>query len=207
MRIILNLFFSFFFLMTYGCGGYKAADADDLEPRPGEIVGVLVNGDGKATPDATIQLFAFNGISALSQSTGIDSDGRFGVFPPESGTYNIVGSIGDLDKGVAQNIQFEAGGALNIGTVKTQRVAGLTVQVNTPEGVSPEGVLVEVLGFAAQTTTIAEGAGVFTVGIPAGTWSLRFSRSDLATVVQADVTFAAEEVKILNDIELALKAN
>ena len=37
--------------------GYKAADADDLEPREGEIVGVLVDSNGKSDPDSRIELY------------------------------------------------------------------------------------------------------------------------------------------------------
>jgi hypothetical protein len=50
---------SFLLLLTFymQCCGYKAADADDLEPREGEIVGVLVDSNGKSDPNSTIELY------------------------------------------------------------------------------------------------------------------------------------------------------
>ncbi len=128
-----------------GCG-YKAADADDLEAREGEIVGVLLGSNGKANPDSTIELYRVDGETPLTSYTGIDSDGRFGVYPPDDGIYSIVGSIGTLDKVIVQGIAFTVAEGLNIGTIQTAKVGGLAVRVIVPDGHSPDGVAFQVLG-------------------------------------------------------------
>jgi len=129
-------------------------------------------------------------------------DGRFGVFPPESGTYNIVGKMGDADKAIAQNISFQHGDRLNIGTIATSKVALLTVQVKTPTNVAPEGVSVEVLGYNAKTTTAQEGVGAFSVGIPTGTYSIRFTKAGLQERVMENVVLVSGDLNILEDVQL-----
>ena len=189
-------------IFAAGCGGYKAADDEDIVARSGEIVGVLVNDKGKSQPDSTIQLFSTSGTEAIVSVTGIDSDGRFGIFPADSGVYNVVGIMGDLDKAIAQNLTFNAGDAMNIGTMQTKKVAGLTVYVKTPEAISPEGILVEVLGYSASAVTVTEGLGAIATGIPAGTYSVRFSKSGLTTQVVDNVVLAAGEVTVLENVTM-----
>lgn len=190
-------------LLVLPACGYTAADDDDVEPRTGEIAGVLVKDNDKSDPNATIQLFASGGTTALSSVTGIDSDGRFGLFPPESGTYNVVGIIGDLDKAIRQNITFNMGDALNIGTLKAQRVAGLAVRVTVPAGYAAEGVLIEVLGYNATAITVTEGLGAIETGIPAGTYSVRFSKGGLATQTIEQVVLTAGQVTTMTDVAMA----
>src|SRR5690606_28934419 len=92
--------------------GYKAADSDDLTPRGGEIVGVLVDANDKSHPDAWIELYEVAATEPLFKQQGMNSDGSFGVFPPETGVYNIIGSFGEpetsLDKAIIQNVSFTA---------------------------------------------------------------------------------------------------
>jgi hypothetical protein len=168
----------------------------------------LVDDRGKAHPDAWIELFKVDGTESLQSNEGMDSDGRFGVFPPETGLYNIVGSFGEpersTNKAIIQNVSFTAGEAKNIGKIAGQKVALLTVHVETPEGVDPDGVKVEVLGYAASTTTVQEGVGAILIGIPAGTYDVRFSKDGLATAVIEDVSLAAGEAKVLDKIVMTL---
>lgn len=185
-----------------GCG-YKAADADDLEPRDGEIVGVLVGGNGKANPDSTIELYREDGETPLTQYTGIDSDGRFGVFPPEDGIYSIVGSMGNLDKVIVQGISFTSNQGLNIGTIQTEKVGGLAVRVLVPAGHTPDGVTFQVLGYQGSGTTIEEGAGLIEEGIPAGTYKVKFSKEGLQTQSISGVEIQSGEPTVLPSVTLA----
>jgi hypothetical protein len=184
------------------CGGYKAADDEDLEPREGEIVGVLVNENGKANPDSTIELYREDGETPLTQYTGIDSDGRFGVFPPEDGIYSIVGSMGNLDKVIVQGIAFQSGQGMNIGTIQTQKVGGLAVRVKVPEGHTPDGVNFTLMGYEASGTTIEEGAGLIEEGIPAGRYSVKFSKTGLQTLIVEDLDIQSGEPTVLPDVTL-----
>ena len=192
------------------CGGYGAADPDKLSPRAGEIVGVLVDDGGKAHPDAWIQLYSTDGTAALISNQGMDSDGRFGIFPPSAGIYNIVGSFGEpgtsTSKAIKQDVSFAAGDSINIGKMEGMKVAVLTVHVATPSGIDPHGVKVEVLGYAASTETIQEGVGAITVGIPAGTYQVRFSKEGLVTQVIEDVLLIGGEAKLLDRVTMELAA-
>jgi hypothetical protein len=183
--------------------GYKPADEDDLQPREGEIVGILVGSNGKANPDATIELYRADGETPLTQYTGIDSDGRFGVFPPEDGVYSIVGSIGTLDKVIVQGIAFTAGEGLNIGTIQTAKVGGLAVRVNVPAGHTPDGVVFHVMGYAASGTTVQEGAGLIEEGIPAGVFKVKFSKSGLQTLTVDQVEIQSGEPTVLPAVTLS----
>ncbi len=189
-----------------GCGGYDSADPDELEARKGEIVGVLVNDREKASPDAWIQLYQSNGTEAIRSQQGMDSDGRFGIFPPETGTYNIVGCFGEpatsTTKVIKQGIEFIASEGLNIGKLQAQKVAALSFRVTDQAGVGVEDVQVEVLGFA-KTTTVQEGVGAIETGVPAGTYDLRFSKDGYQTLSQTDVAVVSEEVKL---IEVSLES-
>lgn len=182
--------------------GYKAADADDLEAREGEIVGVLVGSDGKSDPNSTIELYRTDGETPLTKYTGIDSDGRFGVFPPEDGSYSIVGSIGSLDKVIVQGISFTVADGLNIGTIQTSKVGGLAVRVIVPDGHTPDGVNFQILGYEASGTTIAEGAGLIEEGIPAGLYQVKFSKPGLQTQVIKDVEIQSGEPTVLPAVTL-----
>ncbi len=184
-----------------GCG-YKAADADDLEAREGEIVGVLLGSNGKANPDSTIELYRADGETPLTRYAGIDSDGRFGVYPPDDGIYSIVGSIGTLDKVIVQGIAFTVAEGLNIGTIQTAKVGGLAVRVIVPDGHSPDGVAFQVLGYEASGTTVAEGAGLIEEGIPAGTYQVKFSKLGLETQIVKDVAIQSGEPTVLPDVTL-----
>jgi hypothetical protein len=188
--------------MIQSCGGYKAADDEDLEPREGEIVGVLVNERGKASPDSIIELYRQDGETPIVKYEGIDSDGRFGVFPPEDGVYSIVGSMGDLDKVIVQGIVFKAGEGMNIGTIQTAKVGGLAVRVRVSEGHTPDGVTFNLLGYEGSATTIEEGAGLIESGIPAGTYSVKFSKPGLETQVVKDVAIQSGEPTVLQDVLL-----
>jgi len=183
--------------------GYNAADAEDLQPRDGEIVGVLIKANGKADPNSTIELYLESGESPLSKYTGIDSDGRFGVFPPEDGIYSIVGSIGDLDKVIVQGIEFTNGPGINIGTVQTQTVGGLALRVIVPEGHSPDGVSFSLLGYESSGVTVEEGAGLIEAGIPAGIYSVKFSKAGLQTLVVKQVEIKPGEPTLLPDVSLS----
>ncbi|WP_141732741.1 hypothetical protein [Oligoflexus tunisiensis] len=198
----LLLFLLMMGLTVQSCGGYKAADDEDLEPREGEIVGVLVNENGKANPDSTIELYREDGETPLAKNTGIDSDGRFGVFPPEDGVYSIVGSMGDLDKVIVQGIVFKAGEGMNIGTIQTKKVGGLAVRVRVPEGHTPDGVAFNLIGYEASGTTIEEGAGLIESGIPAGLYSAKFSKDGLETLVVEDIEIQSGEPTVLDDVVL-----
>lgn len=184
-----------------GCG-YKAADADDLEPRDGEIVGVLVGGNGKANPDSTIELYREDGETPLTKYTGIDSDGRFGAFPPDDGIYSIVGSIGDLDKVIVQGISFTSNQGLNIGTIQTGKVGGLAVRVLVPAGHTLDGVGFQVLGYEASGTTIEEGAGLIQEGIPAGAYKVKFSKKGLQAHIISNVEIQSGEPTVLPSVTL-----
>lgn len=188
------------YLGVSACGGYKAADPDDLAPRAGEIVGVLVDDRGKASPDATIQLFAEDGEEAISSNQGMDSDGRFGVFPPDSGTYSIVGSFGEPKTStmmvIAQGIVFTAGQGMNIGKLTASKPGLVSAKVSVPQGVSKKDVVLSVLGFEASASSIAEGIAAITLPIPAGTYTLKLSRSDLKTKLVPNVTVASESIKV-----------
>lgn len=195
---------SFLLILTFfmpGCG-YKAADADDLEPREGEIVGVLVDANGKSDPDSTIELYRADGETALTKYTGIDSDGRFGVFPPDDGFYSVVGSIGSLDKVIVQGIAFKVGDRFNLGTIRTAKVGGLAVRVIVPDGHTPDGVSFHLLGYEASGLTIAEGAGLIEDGIPAGTYQVKFSKAGLQTHIVKDVEIRSGEPTVLPDVTL-----
>lgn len=197
-------------MLGTGCGGYKAADPDDLDPREGEIVGVLVDSDGKAHPDAWIELYLVTATAPTSKAQGMDSDGRFGVFPPDTGTYNLVGSFGDpekaTEKATVQNVSFTAGGEMNIGQVKGQKVAILSVKVTAPEGLSADGILVQVLGYGATATTSNGGVAVVPIGIPAGSYTVRFSKEGLETLSRPDVTFYGGEAKVIDDVTMTAAA-
>lgn len=193
------------FLLAFtvqSCGGYKAADAEDVEPREGEIVGVLVNSNGKANPDSTIELYREDGETPLTKYTGIDSDGRFGAFPPESGVYSIVGSMGNLDKVIVQGIVFTSGQGMNIGTIQTEKVGGLAVRVNVPSGHTPDGVVFQVMGYEASGTTIEEGAGLIEEGIPAGVYKVKFSKTGLQTLIVDQVEIQSGEPTVLPAVSL-----
>lgn len=195
---------SFLLLLTFcmqNCG-YKAADADDLEPREGEIVGVLVDSSGKSDPNSTIELYRADGETPLTKYTGIDSDGRFGVFPPDDGLYNVVGSIGSLDKVIVQGIDFKVADRFNLGTLQTEKVGGLAVRVLVPEGHTPDGVSFQILGYQASGLTIAEGAGLIEDGIPAGTYQVKFSKTGLQTQIVKDVEIRSGEPTVLPDVTL-----
>ncbi len=191
--------------LATACGGYKAADPDDLDPREGEIVGVLVDKDGKAHPDAWIELYDVTATTPVFKAQGMDSDGRFGVFPPSDGTYNLVGSFGEpeksTEKAIVQNVSFTAGGEKNIGQMKGQSIAVLAAKVSVPEGESADGVLIEVLGYGASATTSNGGVGAVPIGIPAGTYVVRFSKEGLATEARS-VTFSGGEAKTIDDVTL-----
>lgn len=186
-----------------GCGGYNAADDEDLEPREGEIVGVLVNSNGKANPDSTIELYREDGETPLTKYTGIDSDGRFGVFPPEDGVYSIVGSMGNLDKVIVQGISFTAGEGMNIGTIQTEKVGGLALRVIVPDGHSPDGVSFNLIGYEASGTTIEEGAGLIESGIPAGIYSVKFVKTGLQTLVVKPVEIQSGEPTVLQAVNMS----
>jgi hypothetical protein len=195
---------SFLLLLTFciqSCG-YKAADADDLEPREGEIVGVLVDANGKSDPESTIELYRADGETALTRYTGIDSDGRFGVFPPDDGVYSLVGAIGSLDKVIIQGIVFKVGDRFNLGTIQTGKVGGLAVRVIVPEGHTPDGVSFQILGYEASSLTIAEGAGLIEDGIPAGTYQVKFSKAGLQTQIIKDVEIQSGEPTVLPNVTL-----
>jgi hypothetical protein len=189
-------------LALQACGGYQAADEDDLEPRAGEIVGILVDANGKAHPDASVELYASDATSALQRNEGMDSDGRFGVFPPSSGTYSVVGILGETDKVIMQNIEFVAGEGLSIGRIATQKVAGLSFRVVNSENAGIEDVNVELLGYQASTKTQVEGAGLFETGIPAGTYKLRLSMDGLETKTVENIRLEPETVTVLENIML-----
>ena len=188
-------------VLAQSCG-YKAAPSDELVAREGEIVGVLIKSNGKADPSSTIELFQKDGESVLSSVSGIDSDGRFGIFPPETGSYNLVGSVGDLDKVIVQNIEFVGGVGMNIGTIQTALVGGLAVKVKVPAGYSPVGVSFNLLGYAASGTTVEEGAGLIKTGIPAGTYTVKFSQTGLQTQLVSGVEIVSGEPTVLPDVSL-----
>lgn len=185
-----------------GCGGYDAADESDIEPRAGEIVGVLVDNRGKAHPDASIELYAADATEALTVVEGMDSDGRFGVFPPDTGMYNIVGVISDTQKVILQGVEFTTGVGQNIGKLTSADVAGLSVQVSTPEDISAEGVRFELLGYGANGMTIQEGYGIIESGIPAGTYSVRFSKEGLEDHLVEDLELESGVITLLKDVTL-----
>ncbi|MFW7378607.1 MAG: hypothetical protein ACOH5I_07370 [Oligoflexus sp.] len=186
------------------CGGYDAADESDLEPRPGEIVGVLVDERGKAHPDASIELYAEDATEVLTVVEGMDSDGRFGVFPPDTGNYSIVGVIGDTQKVIVQGVAFTSGAGQNIGKIATTEVAVLSVQVTTPEEFSSEGVKFQVLGYSASGTTIQEGFGIIESGIPAGKYKLRFSKEGLSDLLIENLELESGKITLLEDVEMSV---
>lgn len=195
---------TFLLLLTFymqSCG-YKAADADDLEPREGEVVGILIGSNGKSDPNSTIELYRADGETPLTKYTGIDSDGRFGVFPPDDGLYSVVGSIGSLDKVIVQGIPFTVAGRFNLGTIQTAKVGGLAVRVIVPDGHTPDGVSFQILGYEASGLTIAEGAGLIEEGIPAGTYQVKFSKAGLQTQIIKDVEIRSGEPTVLPDVTL-----
>ena len=202
----LNGIFQFgFCLFTIACGGYEPADESDLTARPGEIVGVMLNENGKSDPNTTIQLITADGTELIASTDGIDSDGRFGVFPPDTGSYNIIGIFGDTVKAIKQNVAFISGEGQNIGKVQAQKVALLSVQVDVPNdsNIDGSGVLVEVLGTDISMTTREEGVGLFEVGIPAGVYTIRLSKNGLETLEVSDVVLNAEDAKLLENIAMS----
>jgi hypothetical protein len=183
------------------CGGYKAADEDDLEVRQGEIVGVLVDSKGKSHPDATIQLIKADGVKALS-SSNMDSDGRFSLWPTEPGLYNVIGILGKTDKVIKQEIEFkESREGINIGKLKGATVGALGVQVATPDGVSSKGIKIQVLGTEESGTTIEEGVGGI-LTIPEGKYSVKFSGDGVKDLIREDVEIKSGEETLLGDVTL-----
>lgn len=193
-------------LVINSCGGYDAANPKDLTPRVGEIVGVLVDKKGTCHPDAWIELYRMDSNEPVSQSQGIDSDGRFGVFPPDSGSFNIVGSFGEpatsTEKAIIQGITFTIGEGRNIGKLTGAAVAGLTASVKTPANIDKGGIVVSVMGYAGTAVTNSEGIAVVAMGIPAGTYKVNFSGTGVQDRIVGDVVLSAGEVKLLENVEL-----
>lgn len=204
MQIFLPMLFILSAMLTSACGGYEAAESKDLQARQGELVGVLIDAKGKSHPDASVQLFAEDGTTILL-SNNMDSDGAFSLFPPAAGTYSVIGVLGETEKVIKQKIVFNGDGQ-NIGTLQGQTVAALSVHVTTPDGIEPSGVKVEVLGTEGSATTIEEGAGILEYGIPAGTYSIRFSKDGLEELIMTGVTFTSEEAKLLDPVAMSAAA-
>ncbi|MGE0172915.1 MAG: carboxypeptidase-like regulatory domain-containing protein [Oligoflexales bacterium] len=188
-------------LVITNCGGYKAADSDELEAKTGQIVGVLVDSKGKAHPDATIQLIESDGTEALI-SNNMDSDGSFSLWPPGPGTYNIIGIFGETEKVIKQDVEMNDNlDGINVGTLEGDTVAILSVQVTPPEDVDPTDIKVEVLGTEWNATTVEEGIGIV-AGLPAGTYSVKFTKDGLKELVVEDIELEPKDTIVRDDITM-----
>lgn len=183
-----------------GCGGYDAADPDNIEVGTGEIAGVLVDSKGKASPDATVELIASDGTEVLVMNN-MDSDGFFSVYPGNPGVYNLIGSFGDTDKVIQQGIELtEELAGINIGKIQATTVGAIGGRLEDDDGLAISGAKVEVLGTPYAKSSVDQGLfGI--AGIPAGTFQVRVTKSGHITKA-INITVASEQLVELGTVVL-----
>jgi hypothetical protein len=74
--------------------------------------------------------------------------------------------------------------------------------VEVPAGHTPDGVVFQVMGYAASGTTVQEGAGLIEEGIPAGVFKVKFSKPGLQTLTVDQVEIQSGEPTVLPAVTL-----